>query len=432
MSESVPIPPGVEPRCVIDLDHHSRAFNEDEVAITSELRATCPVAWNTRYGGFWFATGYGAVSQIGRDYETFAHRYERHAPDGIDYYGEQGIPRRDEIPAMGIGEVDGNYHFELRRALNPFFNPQSVAELRPFSEACVNWFVDQKIESGSMDLVLDLSSPVPALLTMKMMGLPYDDWAIWSDAFHTTIAYPVGHPEQVRASARLPEMIGKLMAFAAERRANPSDDLTSFLMQLEIEGRRLNDEQVLRILTNLIGGGVDTTTSLTALTLHLLAAQPELRRRLIDDPGLYATATDEFLRYTTVNQLLSRTVTKDVEVDGHQLRRNDRVLISWIGANHDEHEFDRPGDIVLDRAPNRHLAFGLGPHRCIGSHLAKMMFEVIVRCVLDRLPDYEIDEAAVERYGGHPAMTGLIKLPARFSPGAVVGAVMPSEPDPSP
>jgi cytochrome P450 len=415
----------VPDECVIDLDHHSAAFNLDEVAATSELRRRCPVAWDTRYGGFWFATSYAAVSQIAKDNDTFAHKYEPDAPDGIDYMGETGIPRPDALPALGIGEVDGPYHLALRRALNPFFSPQAVEKLRPFAEQCVAWFLDQKIADGEMDLVLDFASPVPAVLTMKMMGLPVDDWQMWSDFFHSTIAYPDGHEERARALATMPEMMGRLMAFAAERRATPRDDLTSHIMALELEGKPLDDEQVLRVLTNLVGGGVDTTTSLTALSLHTLSAHPHLRTQLREDPGLYATAADEFLRYTSVNQLLSRTVTRDVEVEGHLLRRNDQVLISWLGANHDPDEFDRADEIILDRSPNRHLAFGLGPHRCIGSHLARTMFEVMVRAVLDRIPDYEIDLGAVEHYGGDPAMTGLVKLPARFTPGEPSGTPRP-------
>jgi cytochrome P450 len=215
------------------------------------------------------------------------------------------------------------------------------------------------------------------------------------------------------------------MAFAAERREHPEVDLTSLLVLLEIDGAPLNDQRILDILANLIGGGVDTTTSLTAWALHLLAVHPELRQQLRDRPDLYVTAADEFLRYTAVNQIMTRTITKDVVVEGHTMRRNDQVLISWLAANHDEKEFERPDELVLDRSPNRHLAFGLGPHRCIGSHLAKAMFEAIVRGVLERLPDYEIDVDNIEQYLGNPAMTGIVKLPATFTPGPQLATPRP-------
>jgi cytochrome P450 len=136
-------------------------------------------------------------------------------------------------------------------------------------------------------------------------------------------------------------------------------NLTSFLLQFEFEGKRLDDAQLLNILWNLIAGGVDTTTSQTALTLRHLGTHPELRQQLIDQPELHRTATDEFLRYFSVNQQLTRTVTRDVAVGGQNLRRNDRVVISWLAANHDEREFERADEIVLDRAPDRTVASDL-------------------------------------------------------------------------
>jgi cytochrome P450 len=209
-----------------------------------------------------------------------------------------------------------------------------------------------------------------------------------------------------------------VIEFAATRRAEARDDLTSFLIQFEFDGQRLTDEQLLNILWNLIAGGVDTTTSQTALTLLHLGTHRELRQQLIDHPELYHTATDEFLRYFSVNKSLSRTVTRDVTVGGQHLKRNDRVVISWLAANHDEQEFEQADEVVLDRAPNRHVAFGLGPHRCIGSHLARLMSEIMVKAVLDRIPDYQVDLSGVDQYMGNPSMTGLGKLPVTFTPGA--------------
>jgi cytochrome P450 len=415
----------VNPDAVIDVDHHTDDFNLNEVERWAAIRDKCPVAFNTRYGGFWMVTNYEGVAQIARDGDTFAHRYERNAPDGIDYYGESGIPRAEGTPALGIGEVDGPYHQALRRALNPFLSPPAIDQMRPFMEQSVTWFLDQKIESGAMDLVLDYMNPIPAVLTMIMMGLPADDWKLYADLFHAILSYPVLSEEYERATAPMVDMAARLLEFANERRANPKDDLTSFLVHLEIDGELLTDEQINDILWNLIGGGVDTTTSLTSWTLYHMAKHPELRTQLIEHPDLYVNAADEFLRYYSVSQTLSRTVTRDVELCGQHLRPNDRVLISWLSANHDAAEFERPDEVVLDRRVNRHLAFGLGPHRCIGSHLARVMFTVMVREVLARIPDYEVDVDNVRQYLGNPAMTGLVDLPATFTPGPVVGVARP-------
>jgi cytochrome P450 len=409
--------PNVNADAVVDFDHHSDEFNLNELAFNAELRQKCPVAWNENYGGFWFLTSYAAVSQTARDGDTFAHKYEPNAADGVDYQGEMGVPRPEGQPALGIGEVDGPYHQALRHALAPFFSPGAVQKMRPFMEQLAHWFLDQRIGDGQMDLVLDYASPVPAILTMKLMGLPYDTWQLYANLFHSVMAVPQDSSEYAEAIAEVPALMQGVLEFAATRRAEAGDDLTSFLIQFEFDGKRLDDAQLLNILWNLIAGGVDTTTSQTALTLRHLSTNPALRQQLIDHPELHRTATDEFLRYFSVNQQLSRTVTRDVVLGGQTLRRNDQVVISWLGANHDEQEFERPDEIVLDRAPNRHVAFGLGPHRCIGSHLARLMSGVMVKAALDRIPDYQVDLGGVHEYLGNPSMTGLGKLPVTFTPG---------------
>ncbi len=273
--------------------------------------------------------------------------------------------------------------------------------------------------------VLDYASPVPAILTMRLMGLPYDNWQLYANLFHSVMDAS-GGDEYNKVIAEVPAMIDGLLKFAATRRADPADDLTSFLTQFEFEGERLDDNQLIDILWNLIGGGVDTTTSLTALSLLHLGTHPDLRQQLINRPELYRTAADEFLRYCSVNKTLSRTVSRDAVLGGQQLRRNDQVLISWFAANHDEREFERADEVVLDRAPNRHVAFGLGPHRCIGAPLARVMFEVMVKAVLERIPDYEVDLSGVHRYSGNPSMTGLGRLPVTFTPGASLGTSRPT------
>ena len=410
--------PDVSADAMVDFDHHSDEFNLNQRTINAELRQKCPVAWNENYDGFWFLSSYDAVSQTARDDDTFSHKYEPNSPNGVDYQGEMGVPRPEGQPALGIGEVDGPYHLALRHALAPFFSPGAVEKMKPFMQEQAHQFLDQKITDGQMDLVLDYASPVPAILTMKMMGLPYDNWQLYANLFHSVMAVPQDSPEYINAISQVPAMMQDVLDFAAKRRAEARDDLTSFLIQFEFDGQRLTDEQLLNILWNLIAGGVDTTTSQTALTLLHLGTHPELRQQLIDRPELYRTATDEFLRYFSVNQQLSRTVTRDVTVGGQHLRRNDRLIISWLAANHDEREFERADEIVLDRSPNRHLAFGLGPHRCIGSHLARLMSEVMVRAVLDRIPDYRVDLDGVHQYRGNPSMTGLGTLPVTFTPSA--------------
>ena len=407
-------------RPTVDFDHHDRAWHAARVEHWGELRR-CPVAFNERYGGFWVVSGHDEVAAVSRDAERYSSRHLREPEDGVTYLGIAGIPRGKAIPTSGIAEVEGPVHTALRRVMNPFLVPAAIAAMEPLMRAATTWFLDERIESGAIDLVLDLANPVPAMLTMALVGLPLDDWRSYAELFHGTIAYRPGQPEFDRAVANVPAMLTRLAEVAAARRAAPGDDLLSALVQMEVEGRRLTDAELQSVLWNLIGGGLDTTTSLTALALHHLDAHVDLRARLAADPGLVATATEEFLRYFSVNETLTRTGTDDAELGGQQLCRGDHLMLSWLSANRDEAVFERADEVVLDRAPNPHLAFGVGPHRCIGMHMARTMFAVLLTEVLARLPDYAVDREATQFYAGNPELNGVVTMPATFTPGPRIG-----------
>jgi cytochrome P450 len=406
-------------RPVVDFDHHSREYLDDRLTEWRRLRQT-PVAFSPRYGGFWVVSGHAEVAHVSRDEDTFTSQFGER--DGVEYGGIAGVPRIKGIPPAGIAEADPAVHQSLRRLLNPFLLPHAVNALRPLMEDLTDWFIDQHIETGRMDLVLDLANPVPAVVTMKLIGLPPADWEPYADLFHATIAYRQGSPEFNRAIARTPEMMKGVLAEAHARRSQPRPDLLTALVELRVEdGRPLSDAEITAILWNLIGGGLDTTTSLTALTLHHLDARPDLRQRLIDEPELIGPATEEFLRYYSISETLTRTVTRDTSLNGCDLERGDVVLISWLSANHDDAQFGRPDEVVLDRSPNSHLAFGVGPHRCIGMHLARTLYQVMVGGVLRRLPDYRVDREVTRFYQGNPMLAGVVSMPAEFTPGPRVG-----------
>jgi len=405
----------------VDFDHYTEEFHQNRHQEWAAMRK-CPVAFNERFGGFWVVSGYDEVAAVSRDGETFSSRYEPEPVDGIEYIGIAGIPRAKTIPKAGIAEVEGPVHQALRRAMNPFMTQSAVARLEPFMERVATWFLDRKIQAGEIDLVLDLANPVPAILTMEVIGLPHDNWERYAKLFHATIAYRRGHPEFDEAVANVPAMLAELQQLAQSCRDEPRDDLLTALVELRLDdGRTLTDNEVTAVLWNLVGGGLDTTTSLTALTLHHLDEHPDLRQRLIDEPELLGPATDEFLRYFSVNETLTRTVTRDVAMGGRALRRGDHLMISWLSANRDEKQFERADEVVLDRAVNPHLAFGVGAHRCIGMHLARVMFQVLVRQVLTRIPDYRVDRKATQFYEGNPELNGIARMPATFTPGPIVG-----------
>jgi cytochrome P450 len=198
--------------------------------------------------------------------------------------------------------------------------------------------------------------------------------------------------------------------------------LLSDLANATRHGELLPLERVVGAAFLLLAGGVDTTTALTADALHWLAAHPDERARLVEEPELIKSACEEFLRYFTPVQALARTAMCPVELGGQHIAAGDRILLSWAAANRDEKVFPRPDQLLIDRQPNRHTAFGLGAHRCIGSNFARQTFATMLRAVLDRMPDYVID-AEAEPNKSIGLVNGWVHLPAHFTPGPSIGSL---------
>ncbi|MYH88725.1 MAG: cytochrome P450 [Acidimicrobiaceae bacterium] len=391
----------------IDVDHQDADFVAHRHQRYAELRETCPVVHNAAYGGFWMVTDYDSVAQVARDNETFAHRYDPEPQEGIAYRGICGIPRAPNLPRMGVSEIDGREHADLRRVINPFMVTKAVEANRDRMAQVSGWFLDEVIESGACDLVDDYATPVPAVMTLEMMGMPSENWRYYADFFHATSSFTKDDPRLHAALANWSTMWEDLADYTRYRRANPSSDLTS------------------GILWNLVAGGIDTTTSLVSWGLHHLGTHPADRQRLIDDRALIVSAVEEFLRFYSPSESLTRTATRDVELGGRQIKRGDVVFISWVAANRDPNAFERAGEVVVDREVNKHLAFGLGGHRCVGSSIARLQSELMIADVLDRIPDYQIDLDGFQPYPGNLLMTGVVTMPVTFSPGERCGVAAP-------
>jgi cytochrome P450 len=385
----------------MDLDQNSAEFVANRHQHYAELRRRCPVVWNAAHGGFWMVTDHESVAAVARDNDTFRHEFDLGSPDGVQYWGIVGVPRSSRIPRQGVAEYDGRHHADMRRALNPALTPAEVARLRTRAVEVADQFLDQVVPAGRADLVEDYTTPVPAVLTLEMMGMDSANWRHYAEFFHD------------QETRRVGEMMAELVAFAAERRRHPTEDLTSRLVTAEIDGRLLTEEECGGVLWNLVAGGLDTTGSLTAQALHHLGTHEEHRRALLLDRSLVPSAIEEFLRFFSPSETLTRTCSRDVELGGQQLHKGDRVLISWISANHDEAVFERAEEIVLDRDNNKHLAFGLGGHRCIGAHLARMEAEVMLSRVLDRIPGYVVDTDGY-RPSGNLLLNSVVSLPVTF------------------
>jgi len=400
----------------VSFDHHSPEYAENWREINTDLRQRCPVAHTDAHGGFWVVSKYDDVAAVVRDDATFSSYQE--LPDGSRVGATVPVSPLRQVPI----EMDPPEFFDYRKLLNAPFSPASVKRWEPFLRDVTTFCIDRVIEAGQVDLVRDLASPVPAILTLQLLGLSTDDWQAFSDTTHSMIHTLPGTPENGAATASMMVLVGQVFEIIAKRRAEPADDLISHLVQAKIDGEPLTDERLIEIITLVIFGGVDTTGALIGNALHWLQQNPAERNRLRENSQLLITATEEFLRYFPPVPALARTTTKACVVGGRELGAGERVLVSWASANFDEDAFERPDVVLLDRSPNRHQSFGLGIHRCLGSSFARLEFRVVVEEILRRLPDYAIDAASAEPYRSIGVVNGWITLPATFTPGTPEGS----------
>jgi cytochrome P450 len=398
---------------VIDLDHHSPEFAAEADGRWKELRETCPVAWSTSYGGFWVVSDYEGNHEVLKHHEIFTS--ERWPVD--DGRGTSQIPSAGKgEPALPL-ELDPPAHIAVRQLLNRIMSPNAAQAMRPRIAYWTARHIDDVIESGRCDLAYDIASPVPAHVTLEWLGYPLEHAELASYATHEMLGCPPGSEGFNRgyeATVRTHEI---LRAAIEAHRSEPRDDVIGYLMQQSLNGEPLDNSTIFNICVVLVGGGVDTTTSLTSSALVHLNRDRELRKRLRDEPELIVAATEEFLRMYPPLSTIARTARQDTELRGCPVEAGDRVLISRHSANYDARQFTDPDQFIPDRFPNRHVSFGLGVHRCVGSHLARLMFQEMITQLLQRMPDYEIDESAIIPYPDRGFAQGWLNLPATFSAG---------------
>ncbi len=358
-----------EAKPVIEFDHTSDTYAADPRGFYRDARTRCPVAWTEAHGGYWVTSRYQEVFTVARDDATYSSR--KGLFDGVECQGI-GIPPAG-IPLTPI-ETDPPELRGYRLAMNPFFGPAVVDATAPLLRQLTTWCIDQVIERGEIDFVDDLASPLPAMATMALVGLPLTDWRVYADVYHGFAAFPLGSPEYEAALAGTHQVITQMYDEIADRRRAPRDDLVTRMVEVEIEGRKLNDDELVGILNTTLGGGIDTTTALIAQALAYLDEHPEHRAALATDEELMGSFCEEMLRYASPVQGFGRTVTHETELGGQHLAPGDRVFISWAAANWDPKAFERPDEVIIDRFPNRHMSFGVGVHRCIGSYFARTEF----------------------------------------------------------
>lgn len=364
----------------VSYDHRAVATRFDADSVHSEMRARCPVAHSTEYGGFWVLTGHQDVEASTRDTATFSSLPTVTLP-------AVGAPR----PFIPV-ESDPPEHQKYRALINSVFRPRRLEGMEPRIRMTVIELVEELKARDEIDLARDLMFPLTSQIITWFLGIPDQDVAKFSDWSLGLIT--VASPEEGLALQM--EIRDYYIALIEARRSNPGDDLASHLLASTIDDRPVSGDEILDIYLTLTGAGGETTAAMGNHILRLLDEQPDLRKQLIAEHGLIPTAIEEFIRYVSPVYGFARTTTRDVEVGGQLIPAGERVWMSWLSANRDETVFDDAGTIVLDRSPNPHLGFGAGPHRCPGSPLARLTLRVLLEEVLERIPEYRlVDPSAV-------------------------------------
>ena len=335
------------------------------------------------------------------------------------------------INAVDIGQdrpliplqIDPPDHAKYRRVMDPQLAPALIAYLEEDTRKLVNEIIDTFIESGSCDFHADFSVPLPCTVFLQVTGLPLDrldQFITWKD----NIIRPGGGFMDMEEAAALRKETGAAMyAFFGEvideRTVTPGDDVISRFIHAEIDGEKMSRDEILDICYLFILGGLDTVTSTLDCSVAYLAQHPDRRDAIVADPSLVPAAVEELLRlHTPVMQVL-RVVAKEHEMHGVPMHVGDHVMVMIGAADTDPSEFgDDADDCVLGRDVNRHLAFGGGPHRCLGSHLARLELKVALEELHRRIPDYSVLDGAKLAYS--PGIREIAKLPLVFAPGGVL------------
>src|SRR4051794_41370136 len=387
-----------------DFSHLEPEWGERVIDVWAELRQRCPVAHTDRFGGAWLPTRYEDVAAIAYDTDRFSSR----AIIVSNFRPPLDLAPVGEVPPISS---DPPFHHDARKLLLPAFTKSSVGRQEEATRAFCHALIDEFAGREVVDAAAEYAQHIPMRVIADMLGFPPEDGAQFARFVENTLE-GVNLPPDERID-RMGELFEYIYDRIREHIARPREDLTSYLLDVELYGSKLDPAHVAGTIVLLLIAGIDTTWSAIGASLWHLAGHDADRRRLVAEPELMPTALEEFLRaYAPVT--MARLVKQDMSWHGVDMRADDWVLLPFPAANRDPEQFEGADEVVLDRKVNRHAAFGLGIHRCVGSHLARMELRVALEVWLSRIPEFSLaDPAAVTWSTGQ--IRGPRTLPIRLA-----------------
>ena len=371
-----------------DYDIFDPDYVKNPYPVWKDMQARCPVARSERWGGSWMATRYSDLQQLVRMVPELSSK----APAVVPLPKEMAEEAVAELKKHGVTEnppitADPPEHRPYKLLIMPFFTPTAVDVHRPFTRQLCSDLIDRFITTGKADAAEDYAQQIPPRVIARMLGIAddrADEFTDWTRGF---LELGQTDPQSRTENRRLiRDFFSELVV---ERRKRPGEDMISRLIASEINGEALQDYAIIGICMLLLVAGIDTTWSSIGAALWHFSGHEDDRRRLARDPDLFPTAIEEMLRhYSPV--MMARKVTAPVAFGDVRFNPDDRVILNFPAANHDSEMFEQPDEVILDRKRNRHLAFGLGIHRCAGSNLARMEMDVALRTWFERIPEFAL------------------------------------------
>jgi cytochrome P450 len=379
-----------------------------------EMRAKCPVHWTsqiTEYpeeDGYWSITRADDVREISLDWETYS------SANGITALTNAIMPV-ELISAMFIG-MDPPKHDRLKQLFQRGFTPKRIAEHQDAIREITVGVLDRLEGRDTCDLVTDVAQPVVSRVIGSFMGIPPEDDEIWARLMNNTLGAgdPDLNPEGVQSVMErdVPEIFARCGQLIAERRENPTDDLTSVLVHAELDAERLEEHEIVMGFFLLVAAGNDSTKATYCSGMRALMEHPDQKQLLLDDPALIPSAVEEALRMFPAFAHFRRTATRDTELADRPIRAGEKVVMWYVSSNRDETRYEHPERFDVTRNPD-HQAFGAGGrHFCLGAALARLELRILLEETLARHPGIEL--AGTPQYAESPFVNQLKTLPVRL------------------